>query len=111
MACRAVVQSAPRTDELLRIPPGAQTLVSTMRADELRTFLNRPWSQLRKLKDAHHARRLDAAGAEEAFRLADGLREDSAALSAEERPRAREHDLRDLLELKRKLERISARRR
>ena len=88
-----------------------QGTLLVMRAEDLRAFLDRPWDRLRAKKDAHQARRLSAAGADASFALAESLRVFSEEVGGQWRRDSRKQDLADLLFLKQRLERISARRR
>ncbi len=82
-----------------------------MRAEDVKAFLNRPWERLRQRKDRELFERVDRLGAREAIRLGDSLRVSVSELVGGPGPDARAEDLRDLIRLKRLLERSTARRR
>lgn len=70
--------------------------------------MNRPWEELRRSKEEYWLAELERMSVTEAFELADSLRISAIALAGDAFLADRDEDLRDLIALKRKLERAHA---
>jgi hypothetical protein len=77
--------------------------------EQLRTFLDRPWSRLRVLKDRHMAGVIARDGADWAFQVAALLREHARAMGATPSAADRRADLATAVNLRRKLDRARRR--
>ena len=78
---------------------------------EIRAFLDRPWERVREAKDRYLAALIAREGTDTAFRLAAMLRDHAAAMGARTSDDERAADLAAAIDLRRKLDRASRRRR
>jgi hypothetical protein len=79
-----------------------------VRREDVQAFVNRPWKELRRSKEEYWLAELKRMSVTEAFELADSLRISAIALAGDAFMTDRDEDLKDLIALKRKLERAHA---
>jgi len=77
--------------------------------EQVRAFLDRPWSMLRTLKDRHNAATIDRKGPDAAFRMAGMLRDYAELMGARPSEADRAADLQAAVDLRRKLDRANRR--